>query len=89
MKIKTDHNRSPDAIKEDIEFLADQNSTRKMYLTEDIDMIYQKRIEHRNELGKKLEMFVEDKNLFETQSLILIQNQYILSQIHLMIHFSM
>ena len=36
-------NRS-DAIKEDIEFLTDQKSTRKMFIAEDIDMIYRKRI---------------------------------------------
>ena len=59
MKIKADRNRSPDAIKEDIEFLTDQKSTGKMYtVTEDIDMIYRKRIKRRNGLDKKLEMFI-------------------------------
>ena len=54
IKVKVDRNRSPDAIKKDMEFLTDQRSTMKMYTTEDIDIIYRKRIEHRNELDKKL-----------------------------------
>ena len=36
-----------------------------MYINEDIDMIYRKRIKRRSELDKKLEIFIEDKNLFE------------------------
>ena len=87
MKIKADRNRSPNTIKEGIEFFTDQKSTKKMYITEDIDIIYRKVIERRNEFDEKLEMFIQDKNLFGNHivslSLILIQNQYILSQIHL------
>ena len=56
--LETNYKKTSNEIfdKEDIEFLTDQKSTRKMCITDDIDMIY------RN--NKKLEMFIEDKYVF-------------------------